>query len=64
MEIIAAVSIGLTLTAFAAGVSWLALEGFFYLVGRSLTPSAERERVESNDGLIPGVDGLAGLATQ
>lgn len=63
MVVIAAISVGVIIIAVSAGISWLALEVFFFMLSRGLNPLSERERVDSNEGLIKRVDRLAGLAT-
>ena len=62
MVFIAAISVVIVIIAFAAGISWLALEIFFYMLSRGLNPA--RERVDGNEASIERVDRLAGLAVQ
>lgn len=64
MELIAAISVGLFIISFAAGISWLALRVFFFALGRGLRPVLEREIVDERTELFEDVGRLQGLATQ
>lgn len=64
MELIAAISVGLVIIAFAAGISWLGLRVFFFALGRGLRPAHEREAVDGRTELIEDVGRLRRLATQ
>lgn len=63
MELIAAISVGLVIIAFAGGISSLALRAFFFALGRGLRPVLERE-VDERTESIEEVGRLGGLATQ
>ena len=62
MELIAAISVGLVVIAFAAGISWLAFRVFFFALRRGLRPMLEREAVDERTELIEDVGRLRGLA--
>jgi hypothetical protein len=64
MELIAAISVGLVIIAFAGGISWLALRVFFFALSRGLRPMLEREALDERTELIEDVGRLRGLATQ
>lgn len=64
MAVIAAISVGIMIIGFAAGISWLALEIFFFLLRRNLDSSPEPQRVDRSERLIKAVDRFATLATQ
>ena len=64
MEIIAAISVGIVVIGFAAGISWLALRVFFFALSRGLRPVRERQGVDDRTELIKEVGRLRGLVTQ
>jgi len=64
MEIIAAISVGIVVIGFAAGISWLALRVFFFALSRSLRPVLKRQGVDDRTELIKEVGRLRGLVTQ
>jgi|GEM_PF-6783574 len=64
MEIIAAISVGIVVIGFAAGISWLALRVFFFALSRSLRPVLKRQGVDDRTELIKEVGRLQGLVTQ
>jgi hypothetical protein len=64
MEIIAAISVGIVIMGFAAGISWLALRVFFFALSRGLRPVLERQGLNDRTELIKEVGRLPGLVTQ
>jgi uncharacterized membrane protein len=64
MEIIAAISVGIVIITFAAGISWLALRVFFFALSRGLRPVLQREGVDDRTELIQEVGRLPGMVTQ
>jgi len=64
MEVIAGMSVGIVIIAFAAGISSLALRVFFFALSRSLRPVLKRQGVDERTELIKEVGRLQGLVTQ